>query len=117
MISDAVKYAILADIKRHTFDDKISGDDLGKPFGMKSAGVRCDAINPLRCIPNPLEIASNSNGYWWATEPVHVVITIDYLSAKIHGIVNAINGLKECLARLESEKQGVFQESLQGRLL
>lgn len=115
--SAAIKSAILEKIKERSIDNKIKGFELGKPWGLQSEAIRSQVINPFRCVPHTFEIASTSEGYWWATDPIHIKLTIDHLTSRIRGMVNAIGGLKIAMARLELEKQGIYQDSLQGKML
>ena len=104
MISDAVKYEILAKIKSRSYHDKISGTKLGDPFGLNSQQIRL-VVNYFRSKKH-LPIASTSKGYWWATETWHLDITAEHLESRIIGIQNARTGIK--IAR---------EEMVQGRLL
>ena len=103
MISDAVKYEILAKIKSRTYHDKISGAKLGDSFGLNSVQVR-KIVNHFRSKEH-LPIASTTKGYWWATETWHLDKTDEHLESRIIGIQNARTGIK--IAR-EEMVQGKF---------
>ncbi len=108
MTTEIIKAAILAKITERSFKNKITGAQLGKPYGLDSQQVR-RIINYYRSEPHCYPIGSNSVGYWWMTEDVEFEITDEHLESRIIGIQNARSGLKKARRR--------FMESKEGKLL
>lgn len=105
MTTGSIQRAILAAITDRAFENKITGKELGKPWGLDSQQVR-RIINFYRSEPNCLKIGSNSVGYWWMTEDIHFEITDEHLESRIIGIQNARRGLKKARRRFAESKEG-----------
>lgn len=109
-MNQSIEDSIISDIKGRGQKDKITGAALANPFGLKSIAIR-EIVNKYRSKPHCLPIASNKDGYWYATTIAEIESTDEHLLARISGIQNARTGLQVAKQRMANELQE------QGRLI
>ena len=72
-------------------DKQITSAELSQRLGISGAEVR-KQVNTLRCKGKP--IASDSQGYYIATNPSELEHTIASFNSRIHQMIKAREGLK-----------------------
>jgi biotin operon repressor len=78
-------------------ESRITSAELSQRLGISGAEVR-KQVNTLRCEGNP--IASDSHGYYIATEQTDLDHTIASFNSRIHQMIRAREGLKNAQKRM-----------------
>jgi biotin operon repressor len=78
-------------------ESRITSAELSQRLGISGAEVR-KQVNTLRCEGNP--IASDSHGYYIATEQADLDHTIASFNSRIHQMIRAREGLKNAQKRM-----------------
>ena len=80
-------------------ESRITSSEICRQLGISGAEVR-KQINSLRA--NGVAIASDSKGYYMATEPSDLDHTIASFNSRIHKMIQAREGLKNAQKRINS---------------
>ena len=78
-------------------ESRITSAEISQRLGISGAEVR-KQVNTLRCEGNP--IASDSHGYYIATEQTDLDHTIASFNSRIHQMIRAREGLKNAQKRM-----------------
>lgn len=78
-------------------EKRITSAEISQRLGISGAEVR-KQVNTLRCEGNP--IASDSHGYYIATEQTDLDHTIASFNSRIHQMIRAREGLKNAQKRM-----------------
>lgn len=72
-------------------ENRITSAEISQRLGISGVEIR-KQINSLRCDGKP--IASDSKGYYIATDPIDLEHTIASFNSRIHQMIRAREGLK-----------------------
>jgi biotin operon repressor len=78
-------------------ESRITSAEISQRLGISGAEVR-KQVNTLRCEGNP--IASDSHGYYIATEQTDLDHTIASFNSRIHQMIRAREGLKNAQKKM-----------------
>lgn len=101
---------LLEVIKRHNVIDPILGETLAQASGLKSSVEVRALVSHLRVVEGA-PIASQGNGYFWATKPEEMDETIEHIEKRLTRLRRVLRSLRNTQLDMAAgiEQRGVFE--------